>query len=96
MFADLPYAGPCRDGAGRVISPYAKRYMTIDEVKIDQQDMRGSHYRMAKKAGYSLETCIAACPGHHVFGRQWSTTAEAREAIRLYLIEANAPMRRST
>lgn len=94
MLYDLPDPGPCRKANGEQVDPYATNFLTIDEVKMDAPGEPGSHFRMAKKAGYSMETCVTVCVGHHVFGRQWSTKAVVRDALRLYIVARNAAVSR--
>ncbi|MGV0985045.1 MAG: hypothetical protein ACOYB2_10850 [Limnohabitans sp.] len=86
MFQGLPDPGQCRNAAGDVRDPHDVMNLTIEEVKAQS--------RMSKKAGYSRETSVVVCWGHHVFGHgsgaQWCTKHVVREAIREYLLAVNA------
>jgi hypothetical protein len=85
MFEELADPGPCRTTWGDEISPFDLQYLTIEEVKL--------YLRAGVKAGYSKETCVAVCPGHHMEGRgpgaRWCTKAVVRAVVRLYLPAAN-------
>ena len=94
MFWGLPDPGLCRNAAGDVRDPHDVSNLTIEEGKVDAPGEPGAHLRMGKKAGYSLETSVVVCVGHHVFGRQWCTSAVVREAIRSYLISVNGKVKR--
>lgn len=85
LFACLPDPGPCRNAAGEEVSPFDRRYLTIEEVKAE--------LRMSRKAGYSLETNVTVCQGHHIFGRgygaQWCTKKVVRAVVREYIAQRN-------
>ncbi len=89
MFQGLPEPGECRNTWGDVISPFELDKMTIEEVKAE--------LRAGRKAGYSKESCVCVCPGHHFEGRgpgaKWCTKAVVREAVRLYIPAANEKAR---
>jgi hypothetical protein len=89
MLQGLPDPGPCRNAAGEPRDATDVRNLTFDEVKMDAPGEPGSHLRMGKKAGHS-EMDVVVCWGHHVFGRQWSTSKLVRGALREYLPVANA------
>lgn len=93
MLQGLPEPGPCKTAGGDVRSPFDQRNLTIEEIKVDKPGSIGSWRGLSIKGGYSLETSIAACWGHHVFGQQWTTKAVVREAFREYLPVANARYR---
>lgn len=89
MLQGLPRAEMCADRYGNPIDSRQIRHMTIEEVKIDAPGEPGSHLRMGVKAGYSAETCVVMCWGHHIGGHQWCTQEVVRGGIRLYIVEAN-------
>ena len=82
MLQGLPDPGPCRDMNGAIRDPRDHSNLTREHVK----DELG----MSIRADTDRDHLVIMCWGHHVFGRQWCTRADVRDAIRAYIKKRNS------